>query len=141
MMLELLGYVGLVSSVYMTGVVWFAQLVHYPLLDRGDPALFATFARDYQRRTLWVVAPALAGEIASALLLVFVWPSLQTFAGLGSLAAVWVSTAFFVIPLHLRLKPGYDRDTHVRLVSRNWPRSFLWTLRAIVTIWTVATMA
>ena len=29
-------YLGLAGTLYMTGVVWFAQLVHYPLLDRGN---------------------------------------------------------------------------------------------------------
>jgi hypothetical protein len=132
-------YLGLVCTLYMTGVVWFAQLVHYPLLDRGDLAQFTAFARAYRRRTLWVVTPALAGEVGTAILLMWLSPSLQSAAGLVTLTAVWVSTVFWVIPAHLKLRHGYDREWHRRLVRRNLPRSLLWTLRSVVMIWTTVT--
>ena len=139
-MLEICSYVGLISSVYMTGVVWFAQLVHYPYLHRGDPEGFTRYASDYQRRTLWVVAPALVSEICSAILLIWLWPSLQSLAGLGTLIAVWVPTAFWIIPAHLKLKRGYERTLQDRLVRWNLPRALLWTLRAAVMIWAVVTL-
>lgn len=139
-MLEVCAYLGLACSLYMTGVVWFAQLVHYPYLDRGDPSGFAAFARDYQWRTLWVVTPALAGEIGTAILLVWLWPSLQSVLGLATLSAVWISTSFWVIPAQLKLKRGYDRETHLSLVRRNLPRAVLWTLRSLVMIWTAVTL-
>ena len=56
-MLTSLAYVGLACSLYMTGIVWFAQGVHYPLLNRA--ADFLEFANDYQRRTFYVVFPGL----------------------------------------------------------------------------------
>jgi hypothetical protein len=133
-------YSGLACTLYMTGIVWFAQLVHYPLLGRGDLAQFTAFARAYRRRTLWVVTPALAGEISTALLLMWLWPSLQSACGLATLAAIWVSTVFWVIPAHLRLGHGYDRETHQSLVRRNFPRSLFWTLRSLVMIWTAITV-
>ena len=58
-------YIGLASTLYMTGIVWFAQIVHYPLLGRNKGDSFTEFAREYQRRTLWVVTPGLAGEPVS----------------------------------------------------------------------------
>jgi hypothetical protein len=139
-MLGVCGYLGLGCALYMTGVVWFAQLVHYPLLDRGNPADFPAFARAYQRRTLWVVTPGLVGEIASAVLLMWLWPSPQSIAGLAALTAVWVSTCFWVIPAHLKLKRGYDREVHQSLVRRNLPRALFWTLRSMVMTWTVVTL-
>ncbi len=139
-MLDVCGYLGLGCALYLTGVVWFAQLVHYPLLDRGNSADFPAFAHAYQRRTLWVVTPGLIGEIASAVLLMWLWPSPQSFAGLAALTAVWVSTGFWVIPAHLKLKRGYDRQVHQCLVRRNLPRALLWTLRSLVMLWTVVTL-
>src|SRR4051812_1889674 len=91
-------YLGLACAWYMTGVVWFAQLVHYPLLDRGDAAAFAEFAGAYQRRTLWALTPALVGEIAGAIGLAWLWPSAQSFAGLACLAAIWAWTCVWLIP-------------------------------------------
>jgi hypothetical protein len=134
-------YWGLACAWYMTGVVWFAQLVHYPLLDRGDASAFTAFARDYQRRTVWVLTPALVGEIASTIALSWLWPSPQTLAGLATLAAIWVSTCVWLIPAHLKLKQGYDREVHRRLVQSNLLRALLWTLRSIIMIWTTITLA
>jgi hypothetical protein len=133
-------YLALACAWYMTGVVWFAQLVHYPLLDRGDASAFTTFARDYQRRTLWALTPALAGEIAGTVALAWLWPSAQSLTGLATLAAIWVSTCVWLIPAHIKLKQGYDRAAHRRLMRSNLPRAFLWTLRSLIMIWTTATL-
>ena len=140
-MLAALCYLGLVSTVYMTGVVWFAQVVHYPLLKRGvDDNDFPAFAAEYQRRTLWVVLPGLTGEVASSTMMVWLWPSSQTWIGLVLLAVVWGLTLSFQIPQHTKLKHGYDRDTHEALVRWNLPRAIVWSLRSIVLVWTTLTI-
>ncbi len=89
---------------------------------------------------MWVVLPGLAGEIASAVLLIWLWPGPQTYVGFAVLGAVWVSTYFWVIPAHLNFKLGYDAEVHRSLVRRNLPRALLWTLRAAIMVWTVATL-
>lgn len=136
----LCGYLGLTCSCYMTGIVWFAQVVHYPLLDRGLRDNFPEFAREYQSRTTWVVLPGLVGELISTACLLWLWPSLPTIVGATSLAAVWISTYFWLIPAHQRLKRGFDAAVHRSLVRRNLPRALLWTLRSGVMVWTVLTM-
>jgi len=133
-------YLGLTGTLYMTGVVWFAQLVHYPLLDRGTAEDYPAFAVAYQRRTLWVVVPGLACEILGTLGLVWSWPSLQAWVGLGVLLAIWALTCTILIPKHLLLKRRYSSEDHRVLVRYNLPRSLLWTLRAGVMIWTALTL-
>ena len=139
-MLIVLCYLGLVSTVYMTGVVWFAQLVHYPLLGRGIGDDFVQFAHEYQRRTFWVVFPGLAGEIISAMGLVWSFPSQQTWIGLGLLVFIWVLTLTLQIPQHLALKKSYDEVIHRNLVRWNLPRAIAWTLRSAVMVWTSLTL-
>lgn len=135
-----LSYIGLVASVYMTGVVWFAQLVHYPLLDRR--ADFFQFAAEYQRRTLWVVVPGLILEVASTLGLVIFYPSVQASVGFVVLGGVWALTLCFQIPQHLKLKKhGYDEQIHRNLVRFNLPRAILWTIRSAVMVWTTLSIA
>jgi hypothetical protein len=133
-------YLGLAGTLYMTGVVWFAQLVHYPLLDRGRSEGYLAFALAYQRRTMWVVIPGLSCEIVGTLGLVWFWPSLQSWVGLGLLVAIWTLTCAVLIPKHLLLKQRYSRDDHLALVRYNLPRSFLWTSRSAVLIWTALTL-
>ena len=60
LVLLLFSYLGLAGTLYMTGIAWFVQLVHYPLLGRNSSNDFTAFARAYQRGTLWVVIPGLA---------------------------------------------------------------------------------
>ena len=136
----ILSYLGLVASVYMTGVVWFAQLVHYPLLDcRTD---FKEFASEYQRRTLWVVAPGLVLEVVSALGLIVIYPCAITWIGLGVLVGVWALTLRYQIPQHLHLKKhGYTEPVHRDLVRFNLPRAILWTIRSVLMIWTTISIA
>ena len=134
-MLIALSYLGLVASVYMTGVVWFAQLVHYPLLDRRSD--FENFASEYQRRTLWVVTPGLVLEVISAVSLIVFYPCAMTWIGLGVLVGIWALTLRYQIPQHLHLKKhGYNEQIHRDLVRSNLPRAILWTVRSGVMIWT-----
>ena len=46
----------LVAACCMTGLIWFVQLVHYPLLAAVPPEAAIAVAVQHQRRTAWVVA-------------------------------------------------------------------------------------
>ncbi|MGH7151396.1 MAG: hypothetical protein ACREIU_11895, partial [Planctomycetota bacterium] len=54
----------------MAGLVWFVQLVHYPLLAQVGPDRFREAARTNLRRTSAVAGVPMAVEGAAALLLV-----------------------------------------------------------------------
>ena len=86
----------LFSTVAMLGVIWFVQVVHYPLMERVGEEEFCRYERDHQRRTTMVVAPLMLTEAGTALLLLWVRPSSVPFApclvGLLLLAVVWLST-------------------------------------------------
>ena len=140
MVLLLFSYLGLAGTLYMTGIAWFVQLVHYPLLDRNASDDFATFARTYQRRTLWVVVPGLAAELITAPVLIWLWPSLQSWLGLILLASIWTLTISCLIPNHLALKQGYSEKRHAALVRFNFARSLLWTLRSLTMLWTCVSL-
>jgi len=50
----------LFSTLLMTGVIWFAQAVHYPLLERVAGDAFVAYEKENSRRTGWVVIPVMA---------------------------------------------------------------------------------
>ena len=119
------------ATLFMTGVIWFVQVVHYPLFGRVGAAEFAAYEREHARRTGWVVGPAMLIELALALALaarggVLAW------TGLALLAVIWISTAFVQVPLHRRLERGADPAAQRRLVGTNWIRTTAWTARAAV---------
>ncbi len=123
------------ATLAMTGVIWFVQLVHYPLFPYAAEGDFRAFAADHQRRTSWVVVPLMLTEAATATLLlssdsdpVMIW------LGGGLLVSIWISTALVQVPLHGRLAEGFDPQAARRLVATNWFRTVAWTARAVIAV-------
>lgn len=125
-------------TIYMTGVIWFVQVVHYPLFNRVDSDRFTEFESNHQRLTGRVVMLPMLIELALAVLLVWFRPDLLSLAGLALLVTIWLSTVVFQIPAHRRLAQGFDDETHRRLVGTNWIRTLAWSLRtpiALAMLW------
>jgi hypothetical protein len=124
----------LAATLYMTGLIWFVQLVHYPLFARAERTTFADFAREHQDWTFWAVGPAMLVEALSAGCLLVTrpawFPEWAAWLGLALVCVNMLSTVAVQIPLHQRLSAGYDAQAHARLVASNWLRTFAWTARA-----------
>jgi hypothetical protein len=112
-------------------VIWFVQIVHYPLFGRVGAANFRAYEREHARRTGWVVGPAMVVELALALALTTRGGAL-VWAGLALLAVIWASTAFVQVPLHRRLEQEADTAAQRSLVRTNWIRTAAWTARAVI---------
>lgn len=122
------------ATVAMAGLVWFVQLVHYPLFAHVGRDGFALYEAQHTRRTTWLVAPLMLAEAATALVLVVVDPSALTVVGAALLGVVWLSTALVQVPLHGRLERGFDVHVHRRLVRSNAVRTAAWTGRAVIAL-------
>src|SRR5437868_2565525 len=92
------------ATVAMTGIIWFVQLVHYPLFDAIDPAVFQQFERRHVQATTWVVAPTMLLELASAAAILLATPvSIPTWmplVGAVLLVVIWTSTFLLQVPCH-----------------------------------------
>ena len=122
----------------MTGLIWFVQVVHYPLFAHVGQAGFAAYAREHQRRTTWVVALPMLLEAGTAVLLALrppagVPPALA-WTGLALVGVVWASTLGLQVPEHGRLAGGFDAVGARRLVRGNWVRTVAWTLRGVLVL-------
>lgn len=115
----------------MTGLIWFVQIVHYPMLARYPAEGFHKIAREHCDRTGFVVAPLMLVEVATAgLLLLAGWRQPLFLVSLGVLALIWASTAFVQVPLHRRLLQGRDDRALKRLVTTNGVRTLGWSARS-----------
>jgi hypothetical protein len=123
---------------FMVGVIWFVQIVHYPLFDHLAGGVAASYAYEHQRRTGWVVGPVMLIEMASATLLGLFRPAgvplALVLAGGLLIAIVWGSTFLVQVPIHARLLEGYDAALQRRLVVTNWIRTVAWTARGAIAL-------
>jgi hypothetical protein len=122
------------ATIMMAGLIWFVQLVHYPLLPLVRAEGFARYEREHTRRATWIVAPLMGLQALTAVALVSLAnaATAQAFAvgGLLLAAVIWASTAWLQAPCHRELADGYDALTAGRLVATNWVKTVAWTARA-----------
>ncbi len=122
----------------MSGLIWFVQIVHYPLFADVPEEGFAAYERKHQQRTTWVVAPLMFVELgtAGAIATGFVpgVPERLAWAGLGLVVVVWTATLLVSVPLHAKLEHGKNAAVIRKLVVTNWIRTVLWTARGVLAI-------
>ena len=128
--------VHLVATAAMVGLIWFVQVVHYPLFAAVGADGFAAYEARHQTLTSFVVGPPMALEGVTALWLVFDPPAAVgrgwPLAGLLVLGVVHASTVFLQVPQHAALSHGFDAARARRLVRTNWVRTAGWSIRGII---------
>ena len=123
----------LFTTFAMTGIIWFVQIVHYPLLSKMPREGFSMIEREHCDRTGVVVGPLMVIEAFTlGMLLLQGVISPLFFLSALLLGIVWLSTIIFQIPCHRSLLGGWDAQVHRRLVLTNWIRTAAWTLRSVI---------
>lgn len=123
-------------SFYMTGVIWFVQIVHYPLMGKVGPERFKEYEKSHTWLTTWVVAPQMVVELGTG-----VWLWLLDFYNPGHwinvalLGVIWLSTFLLQSPTHMKLIHEFKPAWHQKLVKTNWIRTVAWTVRSLILIW------
>jgi hypothetical protein len=124
------------ATLFLTGLIWFVQVVHYPLMANVGVEGFTAYEAAHTRRTGYVVAPVMILEAVTAAALAVRPPqglaAWQAWAGLALVAVLWFSTALIQVPQHRRLARGFDAAAHARLTSTNWLRVAAWSLRSVL---------
>jgi hypothetical protein len=128
------------STLYLVGLIWTVQAVHYKLFDRVGSDAFVRYETDHNQLITPIVGPVMLIELATSVLLVFGYsppwmPRSVAIAGLVAVGMIWASTIFLQVPCHNRLLSGFDLATYQRLVSTNWIRTILWSARGAVLLY------
>lgn len=136
--LHALPWVQLASTWYMVGLIWFVQVVHYPLFASVGEQSSVAYQREHMRRTTWVTLPPMLLEALTVLLLLLPrndqGPGWMELAGLLLLAVIWVSTFLIQVPCHEKLSVSFQAQVHRLLVETNWIRTVGWTLRGMLAL-------
>lgn len=126
----------------MTGVIWFVQVVHYPLFGKVGAQGFAAYSEAHSRLTGYVVGPPMLAELATAMALLASRPEgiseFLPWMGAALLAVVWSSTALLQVPRHRALGSGFDVSAHRALVATNWLRTTAWSVRGLLALWMIS---
>ena len=122
----------------MVGLIWFVQVVHYPLFADVPAEGYRAYQEKHMARTGLVVGPPMLLEAGSGLGLVLLSGELSdpsmAWLGFFLLVFVWGVTAVFSVPAHGRLLEGFDEVAHRKLVRTNWLRTLGWSARGGVAI-------
>ncbi len=128
----------IISTFAMTGLIWFVQIVHYPLFEKVGRNQFIEYETRHSVLTTWVVLPLMFVELGTS-----TWLALHTLAdtkqimiaGAVLTVLIWVSTFLLQVPKHRILKRGFDEAAWRFLVNSNWIRTALWTARSALLCW------
>lgn len=124
------------ATLAMVGLIWFVQVVHYPLYAKVGPQTFAEYHALHVSRTTSVVAPFMLAELGAAVWLLLGpndrFSGWLPLIGLGLLGVIWASTALLQVPSHGRLQAAYTAKAHAYLVRTNWIRTLAWTARGVL---------
>lgn len=117
----------------LVGLIWFVQLVHYPLLAEVGVDSFVRYETLHRQLITPLVAPLMFLEASGACLLIltvrqsgslrFAWAAFLV------LVIIWASTFLWQVPLHERLNEGFNAAAHLELVRSNWLRTLAWSAR------------
>lgn len=134
--MNLLVVLNAASALVMTGVIWFVQVVHYPLLAIVPVENARTVAGEHQSRTAWVVGAPMGIEGVTTLWLMFDRPAgvslVLAWAGGACVAVALLCTVLLSVPRHARMAENPDARVGRELVLTNWPRTVAWSLHGII---------
>jgi hypothetical protein len=137
-MLSLLSFFNLLVahalvSAMMTGIIWFVQIVHYPLFPLANGQNYPLYQRTHERGITRVIVPLMIVELITAIILIVRFPTGVSrslfYLTLALLVIIWLSTFLLQVPQHRRLESGFNVLAWQALVRTNWVRTMAWTLR------------
>lgn len=131
MSVELIFLVNTFASFFLTGLIWIVQLVHYPAFHYVGHDNFKAFQHHHVHSIDKIVIPVMVAELASSFGLAWVDGFLSLHAaGFYLVLLIWVSTGLFSVPAHSKLESAKDEQAIQKLVSTNWFRTILWSVKS-----------
>ena len=127
------------STLFMTGLITFVQVVHYPLFLRIGSSEFSAYHKEHSRKTTFVVLVPMLLELFSSFFMLIERPPHSPFwlacAGFAAAAITWLTTFLFSVPIHERLGSlGYNPEAIRALVLTNWMRFVAWFAHALIVL-------
>lgn len=119
----------------MAGMMWYAQVVHYPLYNKIKEG-FVEYERSHIRRAACLLGPLMLIEVITAIILIGIVPhgteKILAWVNILLLILIWLITFLFQVTYHQKLRVQFSQKWIRGLINSNWIRSFLWTAKGCV---------
>lgn len=136
-MMDIAFLIHLVTTAFMTGLIWMVQIVHYPLFKVINSNEFPQYENSHSKLITFIVGPIMTVELITGLLIA--GSSLLSginyrlfLISFGLLILIWLSTVIFQIPHHKKLSQQKDKDILQKLITYNWIRTISWSARSLI---------
>jgi|AntRauTorcE11898_2_1112593.scaffolds.fasta_scaffold39683_1 hypothetical protein len=133
---ELIFLINTFASFFMTGLIWIVQLVHYPSFHHVSAGNFVAFQQHHVNSIDKIVIPVMVAEITTSFGLAWIdgFTSLNA-VGFYVVILIWAATGLFSVPAHSTLEDHKKEEAINRLVSTNWIRTILWTMKSGISLY------
>jgi len=138
---RLLVIVHLAASLFMVGLIWTIQYVHYPLFAYVGETTYTSFQAEHVERIgRLLIFPWLTEGITLigifAIAFIGKRKELRVLAVINgvAMAIVLVLSGFWSAPAHAKLADGFDELVHQQLMTVNLIRTFAWTVCGICAV-------
>ncbi len=121
---------------FMCGLIWFVQIVHYPLFARVGSEQFKLYEQIHCSLTGSVVMVPMVVQLILSL-----WLAVSSAPGAAKLmwsnfalvVVIWVITGFCSVPCHNNLcENGFSEAQYSYLLTINWIRTVCWTICSLI---------
>ena len=127
----------LIVTWILIGIIWFTQIVHYPLYTKIKEG-FIEYERCHIRRTAYLFFPLMLIELITAIVLVGLVSEVNVtrlaFVNLFLLIIIYLMTFLLQIIQHQKLSIGFSKKLLHALIASNWIRALLWTCKGGIMI-------
>lgn len=135
-MMNLLLILNLASSLFLAGLIWTIQIVHYPIFHRLETDNFADHIHFHKGAISLLVVPVMTLELGTSAWLSWFASSNLIYhqAGFVIVLLIWLITFSVQVPIHSKLSLSRNVSAINRLIKTNWLRTFLWSVKAALTL-------
>ncbi|WP_299125548.1 hypothetical protein [uncultured Winogradskyella sp.] len=120
----------IVTTIFMTGLCWFVQIVHYPLFRVIENNKFPTYEKK-NAITGFITVPIMTIELITGCILLYNYQESLYLLNILLLVIIWLSTIIFQVPIHLKLMHEGSPKLINRVIRTNWIRTLSWTIRTL----------
>ncbi len=128
--MEILNQIHTFSSFALFGLIWTVQLVHYPTFLYVSEGEFSKFEDFHKKAITLIVMPLMLLELLSATGLLYFEYNTIHLINFVIVTLIWMSTMFISVPLHNDLSDGKNEKSIEKLISTNWIRTILWSIKS-----------